>query len=72
MCIDEARQIMSEETSELGYRPPAGSLAAEAQSAAHFHPQGEPGVVHPDPITLVEAAREDAQRVVYVPYSARR
>ena len=72
MRIDEARQIMSEETSELGYRPPAGSLAAEAQSAAHFHPQGEPGVVHPDPITLVEAAREDAQRVAYVFRSALR
>ena len=70
MRVDEARQIMSEETSELGYRPPAGSLAAEAQSAAHFHPQGEPGVVHPDPITLVEAAREDAQRVVYASFFA--
>ncbi|KAI0695290.1 hypothetical protein C8T65DRAFT_815119 [Cerioporus squamosus] len=51
----EARQIMSEETSELGYRPPAGSLAAEAQSAARFHPQGEPGVEHPDPTTLISA-----------------
>ncbi|KAI0632819.1 hypothetical protein C8Q77DRAFT_1119916 [Trametes polyzona] len=60
---DEANRIMSEEHSELGYRPPAGSLAAEAQSAAVHHPQGEPGVPHPDTITLVEAAREDAQRV---------
>ncbi|KAH9887085.1 hypothetical protein C8Q73DRAFT_714635 [Cubamyces lactineus] len=60
---NEAQQIMSEEHSELGYRPPAGSLAAEAQAAATHHPQGEPGVEHPDPITLVEAAREDAQRV---------
>ncbi|OSD03718.1 hypothetical protein PYCCODRAFT_1476670 [Trametes coccinea BRFM310] len=60
---NEANLVMSEEHSELGYRPPAGSLAAEAQSAAVHHPQGEPGVEHPDPITLVEAAREDAQRV---------
>ncbi|KAI0351664.1 hypothetical protein OH77DRAFT_1461785 [Trametes cingulata] len=60
---NEANQIMSEEHSELGYRPPAGSLAAEAQAAAAHHPQGEPGVEHPDPISLVEAAREDAQRV---------
>ncbi|KAI0744792.1 hypothetical protein C8Q76DRAFT_789276 [Earliella scabrosa] len=62
--MNEARQIMSEEQSELGYRPPPGSLAAEAQSAAQFHPEGEPGVPHPDPTTLSEAAREDAQRVV--------
>ncbi|RPD60816.1 hypothetical protein L227DRAFT_610909 [Lentinus tigrinus ALCF2SS1-6] len=60
----EARQIMSEETSELGYRPPTSSLASEAQSAAHFHPQGEPGVEHPGPTTLRIAAREDAERVV--------
>lgn len=66
LFVDEAQQIMSEEHSELGYRPPAGSLAAEAQAAATHHPQGEPGVEHPDPITLVEAAREDAQRVAYV------
>ena len=57
---------MSEETSELGYRPPAGSLASEAQSAARFHPQGEPGVEHPDSTTLLIAAREDAERLVYV------
>ncbi|KAI8972595.1 hypothetical protein BD414DRAFT_469290 [Trametes punicea] len=60
---NEANLVMSEEHSELGYRPPAGSLAAEAQSAASQHPQGEPGVEHPDPISLVEAAREDAERV---------
>ncbi|CDO70420.1 hypothetical protein BN946_scf184999.g61 [Trametes cinnabarina] len=60
---DEASLVMSEEHSELGYRPPAGSLAAEAQSAAARHPEGEPGVEHPDPISLVEAAREDAERV---------
>ena len=64
--LDEARQIMSEEQSELGHRPPPGSLAAEAQSAAQFHPEGEPGVPHPDPTTLSEAVREDAQRVVCV------
>ncbi|KAI0772481.1 hypothetical protein BD413DRAFT_492553 [Trametes elegans] len=57
---DEAQQLIAEEQSELGYRPPAGSLAAKAQSAASH---GEPGVQHPDPITLIEVAREDAQRV---------
>ncbi|OCH88501.1 hypothetical protein OBBRIDRAFT_845687 [Obba rivulosa] len=36
----EARKLMSEEHKALGYRPPPGSLAAEAQDAASKRPQG--------------------------------
>ena len=36
----EARKIMSAEHKALGFRPPHGSLAAEAQAAAARHPLG--------------------------------
>lgn len=56
----EARKIMSEEHKALGYRPPPGSLAAEAQSAAAKHPNALAGV---DPAVLAKAALEDAKRI---------
>ncbi|KAI0946205.1 hypothetical protein AcV7_010242 [Taiwanofungus camphoratus] len=59
----EARKIMSEEHRILGFRPPHGSLAAEAQAAAAKHPEGNPSKV-PDPIKLKELAREDAARIL--------
>lgn len=51
---------MSEEHKALGYRPPPGSLAAEAQSAAAKHPNARAGV---DPTILAKAALEDAKRI---------
>jgi hypothetical protein len=56
----EARTIMSAEHKALGYRPPPGSLAAEAQAAAAKHPNP---TEHLDPNVLKEAARADAARV---------
>ncbi|EMD35170.1 hypothetical protein CERSUDRAFT_97093 [Gelatoporia subvermispora B] len=56
----EARKLMSEEHKALGYRPPPGSLAAEAQSAAAKHPDASVGV---DTATLSKAALEDAKKI---------
>ncbi|EMD35036.1 hypothetical protein CERSUDRAFT_125023 [Gelatoporia subvermispora B] len=60
----EARKIMSEEHKVLGFRPPHGSIAAEAQAAAAKHPEGSPNVSPPDPLALKQVAREDAQRIL--------
>ncbi|TFY63905.1 hypothetical protein EVJ58_g2967 [Rhodofomes roseus] len=60
----EARKIMSEEHRVLGFRPPHGSLAAEVQAAAAKHPEGKAGKQLPDPVTLKELARQDAQRIL--------
>ncbi|OCH88929.1 hypothetical protein OBBRIDRAFT_794740 [Obba rivulosa] len=60
----EARKIMSEEHKVLGFRPPHGSIAAEAQAAAAKHPEGNPHVSPPDPLTLKQVAWEDAQRIL--------
>ncbi|KAF5391960.1 hypothetical protein D9757_003264 [Collybiopsis confluens] len=58
----EARKLMSEEHKALGYRPPPGSLAADAQAAASKHPEGKPE--HKiDPLVLTEAAIKDAARI---------
>lgn len=51
---------MSEEHKALGYRPPPGSLAAEAQSAASKHPNARAGV---DGATLAKVAVEDAKKI---------
>jgi hypothetical protein len=59
--VDDARKIMSAEHKALGYRPPPGSLAAEAQAAAAKHPDAHLDV---DPAALREAAVEDAARIV--------
>jgi len=59
----EARKIMSEEHRVLGFRPPHGSLAAEAQAAAAKHPEGNPQKI-PDPVKLKELARQDAVRIL--------
>ncbi|KAI0772476.1 hypothetical protein BD413DRAFT_43865 [Trametes elegans] len=56
-----ARVLMSHEHRALGFRPPPGSLAAEAQSAASRHPDGEG--THPDEDTLREIALRDAERI---------
>ncbi|TBU22160.1 hypothetical protein BD311DRAFT_792367 [Dichomitus squalens] len=57
----EARKLMSDEHKALGYRPPPGSLASEAQSAAARHPDASSGI---DTATLARAALEDASRIV--------
>ena len=51
---------MSAEHQALGYRPPPGSLAAEAQKAAAKHPEATLNV---DPIELRQAAQTDAARI---------
>ncbi len=51
---------MSAEHKALGYRPPPGSLAAEAQAAASKHPQT---VSHVPEEQLAQAAIEDAARI---------
>ena len=58
----EARKLMSDEHKALGHRPPPGSLASEAQSAAAKHPDAHSGV---DPATLARAALEDASRIAH-------
>ncbi|THV02673.1 hypothetical protein K435DRAFT_652921 [Dendrothele bispora CBS 962.96] len=58
----EARKLMSEEHKALGYRPPPGSLAAEAQAAAAKHPNGE-SEQSIDPKVLQQAAVKDAARI---------
>lgn len=57
---DEARTLMSAEHKALGYRPPPGSLAAEAQAAAAKHPDAHADV---PAAVLREAAVEDAARI---------
>ena len=52
---------MSHEHRALGFRPPPGSLAAEAQSAAAKHPDGDG--THLDDDTLREIALRDAERI---------
>ncbi|KAK7031016.1 hypothetical protein VNI00_013806 [Paramarasmius palmivorus] len=56
----DARKLMSEEHKALGYRPPPGSLAADAQSAAAKHPEGKGSI---DPTVLAQAALKDAARI---------
>lgn len=51
---------MSDEHKALGYRPPPGSLAAEAYAAAAKHPDASANV---DSTTLVKAAFEDATHI---------
>ena len=51
---------MSEEHNSLGYRPPPGSLAAEAQAAAARHPHSSAGL---DPAILTKDALEDAKKI---------
>jgi len=57
----EARKIMSYEHKALGYRPPPGSLASQAQAEAAKHPKGGP--TPPDPIILKKAALSDAAKI---------
>ncbi|KAH9916282.1 uncharacterized protein BXZ73DRAFT_53870, partial [Epithele typhae] len=57
----DARILMSHEHRALGFRPPPGSLAAEAQSAAARHPEGNG--THLDEDTLKEIAMRDAERI---------
>ena len=56
---------MSVEHKVLGFRPPHGSLAAEAQAAASKHPEID-GLQPPDPEKLKEAAKVDAERILWV------
>jgi hypothetical protein len=56
---------MSVEHKVLGFRPPPGSLAAEAQAAAAKHPDVS-GVQPPATEKLNEAAKVDAERILYV------
>ncbi|KAI0742651.1 hypothetical protein C8Q80DRAFT_1189887 [Daedaleopsis nitida] len=57
----DARVLMSHEHKALGFRPPPGSLAAEAQSAAARHPEGNG--THLEEDTLREIALRDAERI---------
>lgn len=52
---------MSHEHRALGFRPPPGSLAAEAQAAAARHPEGDGS--HLDEDTLRDVALRDAERI---------
>ena len=52
---------MSHEHRALGFRPPPGSLAAEAQSAAARHPEGDG--THLDDGALRDIAIRDAERI---------
>lgn len=54
---------MSTEHKALGYRPPPGSLAADAQAAAAKHPEGGADGARVDPQTLAQAALKDAARI---------
>ncbi|KAI0093705.1 hypothetical protein BDY19DRAFT_918415 [Irpex rosettiformis] len=58
----EAKKIMSIEHKVLGFRPPQGSFAAEAQAAAAKHP--EVLGIQLDSEKLKEAAKIDAQRIL--------
>lgn len=58
--VAEARVLMSAEHKALGYRPPAGSLAAEAQAAAAKNPPVAAGIPEEQ---LTKAALEDAMRI---------
>ncbi|TRM60087.1 hypothetical protein BD626DRAFT_632859 [Schizophyllum amplum] len=59
---EDAKKLMSEEHKALGYRPPAGSLAAEAQSKASkiAEPSAVPAL---DEETIRKAALSDAARI---------
>lgn len=57
----EARKIMSLEHKALGYRPPPGSLASEAQAAVSRG--AVPKVTEVDTGRLREAALTDAARI---------
>lgn len=65
---------MSHEHRALGYRPPPGSLAADAQAAAARHPNTSSGPAAATRITLKdeilrEAAVRDAEKIRYVSLS---
>ncbi|TBU39216.1 hypothetical protein BD309DRAFT_993908 [Dichomitus squalens] len=57
----DARVLMSHEHRALGFRPPPGSLAAEAQAAAARHPDGDG--THLDDGALRAIAVRDAERI---------
>ncbi|KAF7421061.1 hypothetical protein PC9H_011581 [Pleurotus ostreatus] len=61
--VEEARRLMSAEHKALGYRPPPGSLAADAQAAASKHPKGLEGVPKPPREVLAQEALKDAARI---------
>ncbi|KZT05280.1 uncharacterized protein LAESUDRAFT_813647 [Laetiporus sulphureus 93-53] len=61
ISVAEARALMSHEHRALGFRPPPGSLAAEAQAAAAKHPEGDGDTV--DCEVLKEVALRDAERI---------
>ncbi|KAI5118478.1 hypothetical protein M0805_003739 [Coniferiporia weirii] len=59
---DEAARLQSEEQRMLGHRPPPGSLAAQAQSAADLNLTGNringgPAGIDPNTVTQEDAAR---------------
>lgn len=67
-CTADARKLMSYEHRALGYRPPPGSLAAEAQAVAaklsSSKGVGAGRATLKDEI-LREAAKRDAERIKY-------
>jgi len=62
----DARKLMSKEHKALGYRPPPGSIAAQAQAAAAKHPQS---LTRADSDILTLAALDDAARISMKPAS---
>ena len=54
---------MSVEHKALGYRPPPGSLASEAQAAAAKHPNPPHPQLQVDADLLKKAALEDAAKI---------
>lgn len=60
LCTADARRLMSAEHKALGFRPPPGSLAAEAQAEAAKHPNTP---VRLSAEELRKAALADAERI---------
>ena len=61
-----AAAIVSAEARALGHRPPAGSLAAQAQSAADKHPVGgsfDPAASPVELAVLKDAATKEGERL---------
>lgn len=63
---EAAATIASVEARALGHAPPAGSIAAEAQSAADKHPAGgsfDPAKNLVEMEMVVDAAREEGEQL---------
>jgi hypothetical protein len=59
----DASMLVFKDHKALGYRPPSGSLAAQARRFAAKHPDVSVGL---NPVALRDAARADAENIMYV------